>query len=85
MSRFEVHTHSEYSNLRLLDSINKIPKLINRAVGLGLSGITITDHECLCGHPEANFYAEEINKEHPNFKVLYTACTRASEKLVLVR
>jgi DNA polymerase-3 subunit alpha len=69
LSRFEVHTHSEYSNLRLLDSINKIPKLINRAVELGLSGITITDHECLCGHPEANFYAEEINKEHPDFKV----------------
>jgi DNA polymerase-3 subunit alpha len=52
-----------------LDSINKIPKLIDRAVELGLSGITITDHECLCGHPEANFYAEEINKEHPDFKV----------------
>ena len=67
--RFEPHSHSEYSNLRLLDSINKIPKLINRAVELGLSGITITDHECLCGHPEANFYAEEINKEHPDFKV----------------
>ena len=67
--RFEVHSHSEYSNIRLLDSINKIPSLIDRAIDIGLSGIAITDHECLSGHPEANFYAESIKKKHPDFKV----------------
>ena len=67
--RFEVHSHSEYSNIRLLDSINKIPSLIDRAVDIGLSGIAITDHECLSGHPEANFYTEKIKEKHPDFKV----------------
>ncbi len=67
--RFEVHSHSEYSNLRLLDCINKIPKLIDRAVELNLSGIALTDHECLSGHPEANFYAETIREKYPDFKV----------------
>ena len=67
--RFEPHSHSEYSNIRLLDSINKIPSLIDRAIDIGLSGITITDHECLSGHPEANFYAESIKEKYPDFKV----------------
>ena len=67
--RFEPHSHSEYSNIRLLDCINKIPALIDRAVEIGLSGIALTDHECLSGHPEANFYAQEILKKHPDFKV----------------
>jgi len=69
MKRFEVHSHTEFSNIRLLDCINKVPNLINRAVEIGLSGIAITDHECLCAHPDANFYAQEIMKEHPDFKV----------------
>ena len=49
--RFEVHSHSEYSNIRLLDCINKVTDLIDRAVEIGLSGIAFTDHECLSGHP----------------------------------
>ena len=69
MKRFEVHSHSEFSNIRLLDCINKIPALINRAIEIGLSGIALTDHECLSGAPQANFYAQEILKEHPEFKV----------------
>ena len=69
MKRFECHSHSEFSNLRLLDCINKIPTLIDRAIEIGLSGIAITDHECVCGAPQANFYAQDILKEHPDFKV----------------
>ena len=67
--RFEVHSHTEYSNLRLLDCINRPKTLINRAIELGLSGIAITDHEALCGHPEINFYAQGLLEEHPDFKV----------------
>ena len=69
MKRFEVHSHSEYSNIRLLDCINKVNKLIDRAIEIGLSGIALTDHECLSGHPEANFYAQKIHDEYPDFKV----------------
>ena len=69
MIRFDPHCHTEYSNIRLLDAINKPKDLINRAIELGLAGIAITDHECLSGHIKANKYAREIQKEHPDFKV----------------
>jgi len=68
-NRFEVHSHTHYSNLRLLDSINRPKDLINRAIELGLSGIAITDHECISSHPEINFYQSEVEKEHPDFKI----------------
>ena len=57
------------SNLRLLDSINRPKNLIDRAIKLGLSGIAITDHECISSHPEINFYQKEIQKTYPNFKI----------------
>ena len=50
--RFETHSHSHYSNIRLIDSICKPKDLILTAFQLGYSGITITDHEALCGHVE---------------------------------
>ena len=51
MERYaSLHTHSEYSNLRMLDCINKIPNLVQRAVELGYSGLALTDHESLSGH-----------------------------------
>ena len=52
INRFDTHAHSEYSNIRLLDSINHIPDMIKTAYKLGYNGITLTDHECLCGHVE---------------------------------
>ena len=57
------------SNLRLLDSINRPKNLIDRAIKLGLSGIAITDHECISSHPEINFYQKEIQKTYSNFKI----------------
>ena len=68
-TRFEVHSHTMYSNLRLLDCINRPTSLINRAIEIGLNGIAITEHESLSSAPEANFYAQEILKTHPDFKV----------------
>lgn len=67
--RFEVHSHSHYSNFRIIDSINKPKNLINRAIELGLSGIALTDHETLAGAPEINLYAQEIQKVKPDFKI----------------
>ena len=48
--RFETHAHTMYSNIRLVDCINKPEDLIKKAAELGLAGITITDHESLSGH-----------------------------------
>ena len=67
--RFEIHSHTHYSNLRLLDCINRPKDLVNRAISLGLSGIAITDHECLSSHMELNLYQKEIQKENPDFKI----------------
>lgn len=61
--RFDTHAHSEYSNLRLLDSINKIPDMIKTANNLGLMGITLTDHECLSGHVELLEEEKRLKKE----------------------
>jgi DNA polymerase-3 subunit alpha len=69
MDRFECHAHTHYSNIRLLDCINRPKDLINRAIELDLSGIAITDHDCLSSHMELNIYAQEILKEHPDFKI----------------
>ena len=71
-NRLEIHSHTMYSNLRLLDSINRPKNLINRAIELGLSGICITDHESLSSHIEVNMYAKELlNKEETkDFKVV---------------
>ena len=63
--RFEVHSHSHFSNIRLLDCINKPKDLIERALELGLKGLTITDHECLSSHVIFN----KFQKEHPDFKI----------------
>ena len=62
LMRFEIHSHSMYSNLRLIDSINKPRDLIQTAYNKGLTGITLTDHECISGH--INFLQEaQILKE----------------------
>ena len=66
---FGIHNHTYYSNIRLLDSINKPKDLIDTAIKLGMSGVAITDHECLSAHMEVNQYAKEIKKEHPDFKI----------------
>jgi DNA polymerase-3 subunit alpha len=50
LKKFETHSHSEFSNLRLLDCINRPKDLLLTAAALGYSGLAITDHECLSSH-----------------------------------
>ena len=71
------------SNLRLLDCINKPKDLIDRAIKIGLVGISLTDHECLSGHIEVNQYAQKIKEKYPDFKIalgneIYLTDTRDS-------
>ena len=66
---FGCHNHTDYSNIRLLDSTNKPKALIDKAIELGMSGIAITDHECLSAHMEVNQYAQQIKEKHPDFKI----------------
>ena len=69
ISYFNCHSHTMYSNIRLLDCINQPKALIDKAIELGLSGIAITDHECLSAHMEVNQYAKTLREKHPNFTV----------------
>ena len=66
---FDVHAHTEYSNIRLIDCINHPKDLIDRAIEVGLSGCSITDHEALCSHIIVNKYAKEIKEKHPDFTI----------------
>ena len=67
MSYFNNHNHSEYSNalLGFPDVVNKLPALIQRAYDLGLSGITITEHEGISSHIQALNYYEKMQKDRP--------------------
>lgn len=67
---FNIHNHTMYSNIRLLDCINRPKDLIDKAIELGLSGIAITDHECLSAHMEVNQYAKKIKETNPDFKIV---------------
>lgn len=69
LSRFDPHSHTMYSNIKLLDCINRPEKLIDRAIEIGLKGIAITDHDCLSSHVKVNKYAQSLYEKHPDFKV----------------
>lgn len=66
---FGIHNHTHYSNIRLLDSINRPKSLINKAIEYGMTGIAITDHECLSSHVEVVQYAKSIRESNPDFKI----------------
>lgn len=72
--RFETHSHSEYSNIRLLDSTNKIKDLILTAHELGLNGIALTDHECVCGHVDLLTLEKELKEQGKIPKDFKCAC-----------
>lgn len=58
-----------YSNLRLLDSINRPEALIKTSKELGLSGLAITDHEALCAHMTVNKLAKAMRETDPDFTI----------------
>ena len=66
---FNCHNHTMYSNIRLLDCINRPKELIDKAIELGLTGIAITDHECLSAHMEVNKIAKEYREKYPDFTI----------------
>ena len=80
---FGIHNHTMYSNIRLLDCINRPKALIDKARELGLSGVMITDHECLSAHMEINQYAKQLQETDPDFTIalgneIYLTETRES-------
>lgn len=67
----ELHTHTDKgSNTRLIDTTIKTRMSLNHALKIGLQGVAITDHESLSSHIEAIQHCQEIQKEHPDFKLV---------------
>ena len=66
-----LHDHSEYSNVRFLDSCIKIKDLVSRAAELGFKGIAVTDHECLSGAVKLMNMKASIQEKYPGFKIIF--------------
>lgn len=68
---FGAHNHTALSNIRLKDSINKIPDLIEYTHSLGHCGLAFTDHETVSNAIEVENYFNKV-KNTPgweNFKI----------------
>ena len=65
-----LHNHTDSSNARLRDCINKYDELINYAIELGHEVIAITDHDSVMNAVKVNKYAQKIKENNPNFKVI---------------
>lgn len=63
IQRFENHSHTHKSNLVNLDSTNFEDKLIDKALEINLSGISITDHGCLSSHVDALLYLKKLRED----------------------
>lgn len=57
-----LHVHSEFSNLKILDSTNRIEDMIKHVNSLGNRGLALTDHETLSGHIQFLRTVENLKK-----------------------
>lgn len=69
MSYFNGHTHTELSNIRLLDCTIKLDKLVDYCIELGLKGVAITDHECLSQSINICKKQKELKEKNIDFKI----------------
>ena len=65
-----LHNHSEYSNLRLRDSINRTSEMIKYAIELGHEVIAITEHETVSNAIKVEKEYKKIKATNPDFKVI---------------
>ena len=68
---FLVHSHTDASNFRLRDAINKVEDLIDYCFDLGMPGVTITDHEILSNHVKAHRYIEKNKDKFKDFQLSF--------------
>lgn len=53
MCMIDLHCHTDYSNIRLLDAIATVEELIQGAADQGKSGVALTEHESVASHIKA--------------------------------
>lgn len=61
-----LHNHTDHSNYRMLDSMNRVEELINYTRQLGHIGVAITDHETVGNHVAALHYMDKLKKDNPD-------------------
>ena len=66
-----LHCHTEYSNLRLRDSINRLEDMVQYAIELGHTVIGITEHETVANAVKIEEYYTKLKKTHPDFKIIF--------------
>lgn len=62
---FAGHTHTDRSNFRLRDAINKPSELLDHVNKLGLRGVAVTDHETVASHATAYQHFIENRDQFP--------------------
>lgn len=65
-----LHNHTDYSNIRLRDCINKMDDLFNYAGTLGHKVVALTDHESISGWVKAEKTAKKLKEKYPELKVI---------------
>ncbi|WNM52954.1 DNA polymerase [Staphylococcus phage S-CoN_Ph10] len=68
---FLIHNHTDASNFRLRDAINRPKDLLDYALELGLPGIAITDHATISNHVRAHRYIEDNKDKFKDFVLGY--------------
>ena len=68
---FNIHTHSDYSNLRLKDATSRVEDILEYSLELGLPGIALTDHEALSGHIKVDKHIKDNADRFKDFTVAY--------------
>ena len=65
-----LHSHTEFSNLKLRDAIVRPNELIDYAIELGHEVVAFTEHESVSNAIKIEKYYKKIKEKHPDFKVI---------------
>ena len=63
-----LHNHSDFSNIRIRDSINKISELVEYANELGHKAIATTEHDFTGQYIKFQEAIQKVKEKNPNFK-----------------
>ena len=70
-NRFAYHLHSDMSNIRIIDAINKPEEVIQYALKIGLKGICFCEHEHLGNSIILDRLKDKYKEKYPEFKIAH--------------
>ena len=70
---FSPHNHTEFSNLKIIDSINRADRMIDYAWELGMSGFAFAGRDCISGRLKfLKAYKKKLEKEWKKDMIINT-------------